>query len=468
MTIKTKLQLTTILSTLAALAIGLMLFAVISSVTARSEELKRGTEIIQKSNELRVLMLNRIAEVNPTSQAQEKYILEWSSKYEAIDKLLAINFEDDQRQILLKNIRQNYADLQDVFKQNKFENTLSKLQLVLVAASQLDTLNQSAFAAEDRMVKISFFLAIALLMLILATISYFTRVNIVEPLSKLAHDAKIISKGKLKYKINLIRNDEIGNLAKSFSYMVSQLKVLNEGLEEKVLRRTSQLSLKIDELEKAKKNMDRLVQNLQQLNAKDKIILSSMGEGMVITDQKGIITFINKTFENMFDLKIDLVKGKNIFDFIAREKEEEKIEQSFLFQSIETGKSFNNIFGYIFRKGSKKIPLGITVSALVLKGKNTGSIILLHDRSKEKELQDMKEKFLAFVADQLRTPLGSMRWNIEMLMESQNDRLTPEVKQSLQEMHENNQRILELVNQLLDVSDIKKDDLEERIKKLSI
>ncbi len=348
------------------------------------------------------------------------------------------------------------------------DDITTRMSIIKSGILNLNKISVSAFEDEQRSVKISFFLSMGILVLVLVTISYFSRINIVEPLEELATQASIVGKGKLKQKINVFRNDEIGNLANSFSSMIRQLKTLHDGLEGKVLQRTSQLSMKIEELEKAKKTMARVLQNLEKVNAKDKIILGSIGEGMIISDQKGDITFSNRACEDHFHLKPEEIRGKSIFYFIMPEDEKKTEEQPSLEETIISGKKINSVPGFIIRNNTKRIPITVTISPLLIQGKRSGSIILFHDVSHEREIQTMKQKFLAFVADQLRTPLGSMRWTIEMLLENQKEQLTPETKKNLESMHENNQRIIDLVNELLDVSTKDHDDLEKRIQQLSI
>jgi len=82
----------------------------------------------------------------------------------------------------------------------------------------------------------------------------------IKPLKKLTKAAEELSKGNFAIQADVTSNDEIGQLASSFNKMVFDLKqsrkqlIESQGeLEKTVLKRTSELQQKIDELEKYKK-----------------------------------------------------------------------------------------------------------------------------------------------------------------------------------------------------------------------
>jgi len=83
--------------------------------------------------------------------------------------------------------------------------------------------------------------------------SVFYSKSITKPIEKLELYANQISNGNLDIRPDIKTSDEIGNLAKSFTQMATNLKKYNEKLETEVEKRTEELQKKIDELEKFKK-----------------------------------------------------------------------------------------------------------------------------------------------------------------------------------------------------------------------
>src|SRR6185369_7316215 len=71
------------------------------------------------------------------------------------------------------------------------------------------------------------------------------------------------------------------------------------------------------------------------------------------------------------------------------------------------------------------------------------------------EIDKAKSEFFAQAAHQLRAPLSSMHWNIELLLSDKTGKaLSSSMKKKLKDIYENNQQLIDLVKNLLDVSRI--------------
>lgn len=72
-----------------------------------------------------------------------------------------------------------------------------------------------------------------------------------------------------------------------------------------------------------------------------------------------------------------------------------------------------------------------------------------------KQLDLMKTEFISLAAHQLRTPLSTMRWNIELLTVGKTvEGLPPSIKEKLHSIYASSRRLVTLVNTLLDISRI--------------
>ncbi|MFZ2664425.1 MAG: ATP-binding protein [Patescibacteria group bacterium] len=200
-------------------------------------------------------------------------------------------------------------------------------------------------------------------------------------------------------------------------------------------------------------NMERL--KTEVAKAKDDAILSSIGEGVIATDQDGKIIIMNNMAEKVLGCKIDEVAGKFYHDIISLEDEKgnivplkERPLTNALNHSITTTTSALFISG----KSKIKIPVAITTSPIVLDNKVIGGVGVFRDITKEKEVDKAKTEFVSLASHQLRTPLSSISWYTEMLLNEDVGKLNDKQIKYLNEVYRGNKRMVALVNSLLNVS----------------
>lgn len=109
----------------------------------------------------------------------------------------------------------------------------------------------------------------------------------------------------------------------------------------------------------------------------------------------------------------------------------------------------------IHRPDGVKVPIKDTTAPIFdAKGKMTSVIAVIEDIGKEKEIDRMKTEFISLASHQLRTPLSAMKWNLEMLLDGEFGKLNKEQKEITKDVDDSNERMIALVNSLLNVSRI--------------
>ncbi len=123
------------------------------------------------------------------------------------------------------------------------------------------------------------------------------------------------------------------------------------------------------------------------------------------------------------------------------------VSLTFKVQEIAAG----NLFKRLGRQNNDEI--GQLTNALnELMGRlQTG---VAQDVSKHRELNQAKTDFVTIASHQLRTPLSIIKWYVDYLVMGDAGPLNEEQEKYLKEVYKSNERLIELVNALLDVSRI--------------
>lgn len=82
---------------------------------------------------------------------------------------------------------------------------------------------------------------------------------------------------------------------------------------------------------------------------------------------------------------------------------------------------------------------------------------------KTRKLDQQKTEFLSIAAHQLRTPMSGIKWMVNMALEGDFGKLPPEADGQLRKGSENVDRMIRLINNLLDVTQIEAQKLEYKI-----
>ena len=95
------------------------------------------------------------------------------------------------------------------------------------------------------------------------------------------------------------------------------------------------------------------------------------------------------------------------------------------------------------------------VSAVVDQGGNyIGRVLALRDVTAEREIADMKNEFVSTVSHELRTPLTSIKGYVDLILDGSAGEVSEIQAEFLGIVKENSDRLVELINEMLDISRI--------------
>lgn len=236
------------------------------------------------------------------------------------------------------------------------------------------------------------------------------------------------------------------------------LRLVNEGLEQRVKERTEALSLankqltdQVAEREQAQIALGQALEEIQVDREKLNGILRSVPDAVVVTDGGLKILHMNAIAENILGAPLEKLLGKSI-GLLSREVDlVEKIEQQ---RRIKYGRQPFDI-ELSGGNGSTVNVYQARISPFVAdEDEAPGVVLLIRDVTREREIERMKTAFLGMAAHELNTPLTTIIGYSELLTaeETSANFDAEQQKTYLQLIHDKALALGGLVDDLLDIS----------------
>ena len=279
---------------------------------------------------------------------------------------------------------------------------------------------------------------------------------------RLSHPIKLITKVMEDYTHGRIdvaslpteQNNEIGILARSYQEMVEQVDVaqaelleINSNLETIVADRTA---------------------DLEASEIFQRSLIHNLVDGLLTIDGKGIIASFNPAAVQIFGYTPEEVLGKNIKMLMPEPYHSE--HDSYLDNYKITG--IKKIIGIGrdvegLRKDGTTFPLELAVSEMTLDGEKLYAG-MVRDVTERKQMDIMKNEFISTVSHELRTPLTSIRGSLGLISGGAVGELPEQASDMLKIASKNTERLLLLINDILDVQKIESGQMAFNFQSLDI
>jgi two-component system phosphate regulon sensor histidine kinase PhoR len=177
-------------------------------------------------------------------------------------------------------------------------------------------------------------------------------------------------------------------------------------------------------------------------------ILSAMEDGLLVVDARSRITLMNPTFEKLFELR-DPAAGVPLVEAVRHATLDQLVAETLL-----TGEAMRSELSLADSRSHSE--RHVEVSAVPIKNADdevTGAVVLFHDITELKRLDQIRRDFVANVSHELRTPLSILRGYIEVLLDEPE---TPreELARILSIMERHSKRLQRLVHDLLSLAQL--------------
>ncbi len=222
-----------------------------------------------------------------------------------------------------------------------------------------------------------------------------------------------------------------------------------------------QSSIRIAELKKVNESMISLLSDIEEEKNKSlklvyelekfKMAVENVSDQIIITDPEGTILYANKSTERITGYSRSEVLGKKAGQLWRDSTPKEFFDQ--LWTTIKINKQ--EFFGELTNKNKNGVDYQAEIyitPVLDLGGNILYFVGMERDITRVKEIDRMKSEFISLASHQLRTPLTAVKWLTEMLMSEELGSMNEKQKLSISKIASSNERMINLVNSLLDIS----------------
>jgi signal transduction histidine kinase len=204
-------------------------------------------------------------------------------------------------------------------------------------------------------------------------------------------------------------------------------------------------------IQQASKAVTSLQEVVETEQSKVNAMVESMADGVVMTDidyrimvanpsSRAIIGLPKKEDLNIFDF-IDNLEGK--FDIRGRLEESVKLNKTFESEEVLIRDKFYKIFVF---------PVNTSSPGEVEKKEAVGGVVIFHDVTAERAVEQVREQFTSMIVHELRTPLSGINKISELLRDSRERIEKKDFDDYIRLIHADSTSMLRLVNDILDIA----------------
>lgn len=196
-------------------------------------------------------------------------------------------------------------------------------------------------------------------------------------------------------------------------------------------------------------------------------ILDSLSSGLLVLDGANRVSFLNRVLAEMLHATPE--------EWVGRDAEELAVVMARFAQPLAAPRfAWPDSFGSrdiewrdaetlrYFREDSAPLVADGSRAA------GNGRVIAYHDVSHEKAVDRMKSEFISVASHELRTPMTSIKGSVDLILSGFAGETSPEMQELLEIAQKSCDRLVRLVNDILDLSKIEAGQLKLNLERLDV
>ena len=210
-----------------------------------------------------------------------------------------------------------------------------------------------------------------------------------------------------------------------------------------------------------------MLADLEATTARQKVIFDSAIDTIITLNPSGSIETVNAAGERMFGYAADELARRDVSMLIdiAPDGEGEFLKRLGTSQGALTRGLIRQMEGS--RRSGETFPVDVALGAMQL-ATGTHVVAVVRDISERRRIEQLKDEFVSTVSHELRTPLTSIAGSLGLLSGGVAGPLPEKAARLIQIAQANSQRLVRLINDILDIEKIESGKLRLELASLDL
>ncbi len=204
-----------------------------------------------------------------------------------------------------------------------------------------------------------------------------------------------------------------------------------------------------------------MLRNERRATSQSTAILQSLSDGVIVCDTEGAVITVNPAVERILARPIEELVIWNLRELMGRllgERSRELPVDDLLAQPIDNQQQPRS-YSTKFEIDNRVIRLTLD-PVMTSRSEVLGAVAVLRDITREVESERVKDEFIGTVSHELRTPMTSIKGYTQLLAMGSLGPINDSQKEFLKTIHTNADRMISIINDLLDITKIETGTVE--------
>ena len=356
------------------------------------------------------------------------------------EKIFEENLKNERQNITENGEKMAYQNLASAYNMLQQPNANIELKALRSSLHSIEKINMKAIYDKNELANktsanANLYISIAACLSFLVLFTFIVNFPgfVANPLAEFSDAIKQISRKNYKQRLHFNNRDEFTELADAFNGMVK----------------------KLNEWENS--NLSKIKSEKSRIEA----IIAQMQDAIIGLNEKGEVLFLNHLAAKLMSVDEDKIIGQNIAELVKKNELLKRIVQPEI--EDKTLKIYTDEKESYFLLENREIVIPNydeqENKALTVSSKSAGSVYVLKNITRFKELDEAKTNFIATVSHELKTPLSSIKMSLKLLKDDRVGLVNEEQNQLLNHIKEDSDRLLKITSELLDLSQVETGNL---------